>query len=159
MKTRLLLSLVALTVVGGAAMAHTDNARLKYALKIIAQDVKFVAAPTTTPDPTSVTDGAILSGILRGRTASFMLQQIYNRKGSIENGKLFEQEFTPGGLEDLTEVKAKERLEAFAQYLLKTKSDLSVCEGLLEIELKKKEAERDFAALKKALPDLDAFKP
>lgn len=153
MKRGLLLFLLgALTLSCGSARAE-DNSRLNHVMKLISQDLTAVAKPANASDPTSVTDGEILLGVLRARVASLMVQQIYDRRGSFFQDMFFPDEFTPG---DLTfgDVKAKQKLKAFGDRIQKLKSDVVTCEKLLEIELKKKDYERDFTALKDALPKL-----
>lgn len=144
--------LISFTLLSGWARGDA-NPRLDQAMRLLSQDVLVVANPGNESDPSVVTEGAIFMGILRARLSTLLLQQIHDRKGSFFDDIFFPDEFTPADLK-FGDKKAKDKLAAFAKMVSKLKSDFHQCEKLLEIELKKKDTERDFTALKHALPKL-----
>lgn len=143
--------LLLLTIVlGGIAQAHTENAMLQFAMKAISSDVNQVAAPSKKADPADVTDGSILTAIIRSRTAVSLLQEIIDKKDG-EMQPAIDEIAKPGSPE------FKKLMGQFVDYLKQAITKLQETEKLLKAEydkLKNPET-RDFKAVKAKLKELD----
>lgn len=135
------------------AFGHTSNPYLQYTMKAIAKDVELVSAATKVPNAIDVTDGMILTGIIRARTTLSQLQLLLDRAGKFENGKLIKDEMTPA-IDELSLAKQKELIELYPQYLGKAKAKLVAAEQELKVQLAEMDSDRTFAPLKAILTDL-----
>jgi len=139
------------------AFGHKSNPYLAYTMKVIARDAAAVAEPTKKPNPADVTDGMILTGIIRARTSMSQLQLIIDRAGKFEGGQIVKDELTPD-LNDETPDKQKELMELYPQLLKKAKTKLELAETQLKTQLAIENPEaRDFSPLKTTLTELDAI--
>jgi hypothetical protein len=149
MKTYLKLGLLTLTAVQFAS-AHSENIMLQYTMKAISNDVIQVSAATKKADPADVTDGMLLTGIVRSRTAVSMLQQIIDKKDG-EMLPAIDEIAKPGTPE------FKKLMDQYVDYLKQAIAKLQESEKLLKVEYDKiKNPEtRDFKALKDKLKELE----
>lgn len=151
-----LLIIVFFLGVSGRALAHKSNPYLSYTMKVIAKDVALVAEPAKKPNPADVTDGMIMTGIIRARTSLSQLQLAIDRAGKFENGHIVKDELSPD-FNDETPEKQKELMELYPQYLKKVMDKLSTAESQLKTELPKEAEARDFRPLKTTLTELDTI--
>lgn len=154
MKKNVLLFIGFLILVGGTSrsFSHTTNPILQATMKGLSQDVQTIEVPTKKPTAGDVTDGMILAGIVRARTAQSALQMVIDRKDG---------EMLPAFIEELSKKepeKAKALLQQYAGYLDKAKMKLVEAEKQLQIQLAEfDEEKRDFAPLRDILAKLDAL--
>lgn len=132
--------------------AHEVNPILQATMKAISQDVQTISIPAKKPTPGDVTDGMILAGIVRARTAQSAMQLVIDRK---------DVEMLPPFIEELAKKepeKAKELLILYPEHLNKAKAKLVDAETQLQTEFAKTDPEkRDFTALKNTLADLETI--
>ncbi len=140
-----------------AVLGHTTNPYLQYTMKGIAKDVELVSIPAKKPNPIDVTEGMILTAIVRARTALYQIQLITDRAGKFEDGKLIKDEMTPGIDEEIPE-KQKELMQLYPEYLHKAMDKLVVAEKELQAQFAEKDPEkRNFAPVKVLLTDLEVI--
>jgi len=125
-------------------------------MKVIAKDVALVAEPTKKPNPADVTEGMIMTGIIRARTSLSQLQLAIDRAGRFENGHIVKDELSPD-FNDETPDKQKELMELYPQHLKKAIDKLVIAESQLKAELPKDAEARDFRPLKTTLTELDTI--
>jgi hypothetical protein len=149
-------------LIAASAAAWADNGPenviLGATMKAIAQDVSLVASPANNPDPASVKDAAILTAIVRVRTASSQFDLIDERKGSVDaNDKIVVGEMTPATMLGISVDKFKDMLVQFDGFLTQAKAALGDCEPLLQAQYVLPASHRNFSALKAKLADLTAI--
>jgi hypothetical protein len=154
MKHLTLALLVATNALSPLALGAAHNPTLGALMQTLSKDLKEIAEPTKAADPASVKDSLILAAILRAKTNAFLLQHAADRRGVVEKGALVMDELTPVGLDALPIADLEKKLDLYGSYLLKAKGLVAETELLLNAELKKAAADRDFAALKKKLADV-----
>lgn len=165
-----LLALAYAAGLAGPALAHDTNPKLQFAMKAISKDATDIAVPTKKPDPANVTGGQVLNAVMRARTAQYLLQNIIDKRGDVVDGKLKEDEMSPGGLEKKTPAEAKQLLDLFAEYLKKAKDKLHEAEVQLMAQYElglppagsppgtpENPEKRDFRAVKALLTDLESL--
>lgn len=150
---------ILVTFVGfvGTAFPHEVNPILQATMKAISQDVQTVGVPAKKPNPSDVTEGMILAGIVRARSAQAAMQLVIDRKAD---------EMLPAFIEELAKKdpeKAKALMQQYPEHLNKAKMKLVDAEKLLQTELAKlmkqpPEPEKlDFTALKETLAQLETM--
>lgn len=135
------------------AFGHDSNAYLQYTMKVIAKDLGEVTAVTKVPNAVDVTDGMIMTAIIRTRTTLSQFQLLMDRAGKFENGKLIKDEMTPA-IDELSLTKQKDLMGLYPQYLTKAKDKLAAAEKELKVQLAEMDSDRTFAPLKTILTDL-----
>ncbi len=139
------------------AFGHKTNPLLQYTMKSISQDEATMAVPTKKPSAADVTDGMILAGIVRAKTAKYLLDYVNDHKGAIVEGKFVKDEGTPGGLDEEPIDSSTKKLALYTEFLMKAKAGLQKGEDQLLAEFQKENPEaRDFGPLKVTLTDLEA---
>ena len=136
------------------AFAHKSNPYLAYTMKAIAKDVALVTEPAKKPNPADVTDGMIMTAIIRTRTSVSQIQLAIERAGKYESGHIVKDELSPD-FNDETPEKQKELMGLYPQYLTRVKDKLMACEAQLKVEMPKEPEARDFKALKATLTEID----
>lgn len=134
------------------AFSHEVNPILQATMKAISQDVQTISVPAKKPTPGDVTDGMILAGIVRARTAQSSMQLVIDKK---------DVEMLPPFIEELAKKepeKAKELMVQYPEHLNKAKAKLVEAETELQTEFAKTDPEkRDFTALKNTLADIETI--
>ncbi len=134
------------------ALSHEVNPILQATMKAISQDAQTIGIPAKKPTPGDVTDGMILAGIVRARSAQSELQLVIDRKDT---------EMLPPFIEELAKKepeKAKELMFQYPEQLNKAKAKLVDAEKQLQAEFAKPDPEkRDFTPLKNTLADLETI--
>lgn len=147
-----LTSILGVVLNSAIAFSHDVNPILQATMKAISQDVQTISVPAKKPTPGDVTDGMILAGIVRARTAQSSMQLVIDRK---------DHEMLPPFIEELAKKepeKAKELMVQYPEHLSKAKAKLVDAETQLQKEFAKTDPEtRDFAPLKTTLADLETI--